>query len=102
MLLLPVISQPGAKLALLDCAWVREKERVRQSEKKGKERVRGERCCCAYASWALGHDTKLPLNQAAVGCRTDIIFNEIITYTQKNALVRECTFNAADLGKCCT
>lgn len=52
-----------------------------------------------YVRWALGHDTKLPLNQAAVGFRTDIIFNEIITYTEKNALVRECIFHAGDLGK---
>lgn len=57
------------------------------------------KCWCVYASRALGHDTKLPLNQAAVGCRTDIIFNEIITYREKNALDRECTFHAGDLGK---
>lgn len=37
---------------------------------------------CA-APWALCHDTKLPLNQTAVGCRIDIIFNVLITYTEK-------------------
>lgn len=78
-----------------------ERERESKTEwEKGKERGKG--CWCVYVSRALGHDTKLPLNQAAVGCRTDIIFNEIITNTEKNALVRECTFHAGDLGKCGT
>lgn len=51
MLLLPVISQPGAKLAQLDCARVREKERVRQSEKeeRGEERDVGL-CVCESGS----------------------------------------------------
>lgn len=58
---------------------MREKESKTEGKKKGK----GERCWCVDASWALGHDAKPPLNQTAVGCRTDIIFNEIITYTEK-------------------
>jgi len=33
--------------------------------------------------WALCHDTKLPLNQTAVGSRIDIIFYVLITYTEK-------------------
>lgn len=46
MLLLPVISQPGANLAQLDSAGARVKERVRQGVKKEKEkRDVGARVC---------------------------------------------------------
>lgn len=38
MLLLPVISQPGANLAQLDGAGARAKERVRQGVKKEREK----------------------------------------------------------------
>lgn len=62
------------------------RERKAEQDRVRKAKESGERCWCVYASRALGHDTKHPLNQAAVGCRTDIIFNEIITYTEKNAL----------------
>lgn len=95
MLLLPVISQPGAKLALLDCAWVREKESRRVEKRK-------KTCWCVDASYALGHDTKPPLKQAAVGCRTDIIFNEIITYTETMHWLGSVPFHAWDLGICST
>ncbi len=88
MLLLPVISQPGAKLALLDCAWVREKGGARQSEKKG-GREESDVGVCVYVSRAWGCDTKLPLNQAAVGCRTDTIFNEIITWLWFNVTFQD-------------
>lgn len=54
-------------------------------------------CLCVYVSQALSHNTKLPLNLAAVGHRTDIIFNEIIIYSEQR-----CTFNAGDLGKSST
>lgn len=49
---------------------------------------------CVREPGSRPYHTKLPLNLAAVGCRTDIIFNEIITYSE-----RRCTFNAGDLGK---
>lgn len=78
---------------------MREKERARQNEKKGRREESDVGVCVIRA---LGHDSKLPLNQAAVGCRTDIICNEIITNTEKNALVKECSFHAEDLGKCGT
>lgn len=79
MLLLPVISQPGANLAQLDGAGARAKERVRQGVKKEREkRDVGARM------WE-GLQATMPnflWTSAAVGCATDIIFNEIITYTE--------------------
>lgn len=45
--------------------------------------------------WALCHDTKLPLNQTAVGSRIDIIFNELITYTEKRSIVGQPVFHAS-------
>lgn len=57
-------------------------------------------CICAHVCvpvlagpWALRHDTKLPLNQAAVGCRKDMLFH-VLMKQRKNATVRECTFHA--------
>lgn len=85
MLLVPVISQPRGQTGTAGL-WARADPVC--------VCMGGVCVWCVYVSQARGHHTKLPLNLAAVGCRTDIIFNEIITYSE-----RRCTFNAGDLGK---